>query len=203
MQKKKIWIRFKGYHPSLTTHPFHYRLRWRLGRFFSVKKDVHLSRLSDLWQGFDYDFWPKKLQQIFREWNCRYCAKRLGKQEGCLSESWLFVWWVFLVSWEKKLKIATFTEAPFMVKSEFWNNKYFFSNICAMLPWLNIWNSHKHSTWPFSCLIPMENCAFCPPKCIWNIWTLIKWGAHSKNLFELFGGRKNERQNQRFSNGHL
>ena len=131
MQKKKIWIRFKGYHPSLTTHPFHYRLRWRLGRFFSVKKDVHLSRLSDLWQGFDYDFWPKKLQQIFREWNCRYCAKRLGKQEGCLSESWLFVWWVFLVSWEKKLKIATFTEAPFMVKLDFWNNKYFFLQIFA------------------------------------------------------------------------
>ena len=26
---------------------------------------------------------------------------------------------------QEELKIATFTEAPFMLKSDFWNNKYF------------------------------------------------------------------------------
>ena len=26
-------------------------------------------------------------------------------------------------------------------------------------------------------------------KYIWNIWTMIKWGAHLKNLYEIFGGR--------------
>ena len=56
------------------------------------------------------------------------------KQEGGLSQSYFFVWWGFLASWEKKLKIATFTEAPFMVKLDFWNYKYSSSNICAIIP---------------------------------------------------------------------
>ena len=77
----------------------------------------------------------KVMTQIFDSKNCskylenkifRYYAKCLKKQEGGLSESWFILWWGLLASWEKKLKIATFTEAPFMVKSEFWNNKYFF-----------------------------------------------------------------------------
>ena len=79
-------------------------------------------------------FYPKICSKYLQNKICRYYAKRLEKQEGGLSESWFFVWWGFLASWEKKLKIATFTEAPFMVKSDFWNYKYSSSNICAIIP---------------------------------------------------------------------
>ena len=68
----------------------------------------------------------KVMTQIFDSKNCsKYLKKNkqnlkcLKKQEGGLSESWFFVWWGLLASWEKKLKIATFTEAPFMVKLDF------------------------------------------------------------------------------------
>ena len=44
---------------------------------------------------------------------------------------------------------------------------------------------------------------FVTGKYIWNIWTLVKWGAQLKNLSEIFGGRKNERQSQGISNTHF
>ena len=132
MQKKKIWIRFKGYHPSLTTHPFHYRLRWRLGRFFSVKKDVHLSRLSDLWQGFDYDFWPKKLQQIFRKQNLQILSKAFGKARRGLQ--WKSLFWAFLLNslWSPSTQKISFHWAPLLAFPNVWLNifKFCFLNNC-------------------------------------------------------------------------
>ena len=86
----------------------------------------------------------KVMTQIFDSKNCSkylenkifsHYGKCLKKQEGGLSESWFFVWWGLLASWEKKLKIATLTEAPFMVKSDFYNNKYFFQDICILIRW--------------------------------------------------------------------
>ena len=40
---------------------------------------------------------------------------------------------------------------------------------------------------------------FVPHKCIWNIWTRIKWEAKLTNLSEIFGRGKNERQSWKFS----
>ena len=42
------------------------------------------------------------------------------------------IFWV--VEFRKKLKIANFTEAPIMVKSDIGKNTYFFFNICALIP---------------------------------------------------------------------
>ena len=41
------------------------------------------------------------------------------KGEGGLSRGWFFAWWKYRPWEEKKLKIATLTEAPFMVKFDF------------------------------------------------------------------------------------
>ena len=86
-----------------------------------------------------------------------------------------------------------------LLRKYFEKTNIFSSNICAIISGENIWNSHKHSTWPFSCLVPMKNCAFRPQKLyleyldadkmrysaeksIWNIWRQIKWEANSRNL---------------------
>jgi len=119
---------------------------------------------------------------------CRYYAKRLEKQEGGLSQSWFFLWRGFIASWEKKLKIATLTEAPFMVKLDFWKNKYFFFKYLRN----NFWGKYLKlsQTFNLTLFLPSSNEELCilSPK-IWNIWTLIKWGTQLKNLSEIFGGR--------------
>ena len=112
----------------------HYGVFWskkcsKVRSYFSVKK-LHLSKWSDLWASDDPDFWPKKLQRIFKKENLQILGKTFGK-----ARSGFFVWWGFLASGDKKLKRATLTEAPFMLKSNFWNYKYFYSNICATIPW--------------------------------------------------------------------
>ena len=45
----------------------------------------------------------------------------------------------------------------------------------------------------------MTTVHFVPHKCIWNIWTRIKWEAKLTNLSEIFGRGKNERQSWKFS----
>ena len=68
---------------------------------------------------------PKHCNKYLESKLCRYYAKRLEKQEQSLSQSWFFCVVGFLIArWEKKLKTMTLTEAPFMVKSDFWNHKY-------------------------------------------------------------------------------
>ena len=157
---------------------------------FLSEKKIFLSKSSDLWEGYDPDSWPKNLQQKFIKQNLQILCKTFGKARRGAHSKLIFLWRGFIASWEKELKIATLTEAPFMVKLDFWKKTNIFSsNICAIISGENIWNSHKHSTWPFSCLVPMKNCAFRPPKkCNWNIWMLIKWGAQLKNISEIFGG---------------
>ena len=79
-----------------------------------------------LWQGYDPDMLPKKLQQIFRKQNLKILSQTLGKaRRGAQSKLIFFVEGLHS-ELRKKLKIATLTEAPFMVKLDFWKNKYFF-----------------------------------------------------------------------------
>ena len=71
---------------------------------------------------------------------------------------------------------------------------FFSSNICAIISGENIWNSHKHSTWPFSCLVPMKNCAFRPQKLyleyldaevlFWNIYLKYLEADKMRGKFE-------------------
>ena len=96
--------------------------------FLSDKK-VFLLKLLDLWQNYDPDFWLKKLQQVFRKQNVQILHQTFGKQGASVKADLLCS--LFLSELRKKLKMATLTEAPFMVKSNFWNNKYFFLQIFA------------------------------------------------------------------------
>ena len=50
---------------------------------------------------------------------------RKSKKGGSVKAEF-FVWRGFIAIWEEKLKMVTFTEAPFMVKSDFEDSKYFF-----------------------------------------------------------------------------
>ena len=93
---------------------------------FLSEKKIFLSKSSDLWEGYDPDFWPKNLQQTFIKQNLQILRKTFGKARRGPQWNLIFVWWGFLASWEKKLKIATFTEAPFMVKLDFWKTNIFF-----------------------------------------------------------------------------
>ena len=59
---------------------------------------------------------------------------------------------------EKKLKIATFAEAPFMVKLDFLNNKYFFHISVYKLLESKIRIIYKASTRPFFLLELFDKC---------------------------------------------
>ena len=74
-------------------------------------------------------FAPKNFSKYLENKMCRYYAKRLEKQGASVKADLLCS--LFLSELRKKLKMATLTEAPFMVKSNFWNNKYFFLQIFA------------------------------------------------------------------------
>ena len=70
----------------------------------------------------------KKIRKILQDKIFQESKKTPKKVEGGLSERWNFAWWKKGPCREKNLKIATFTEAPFMVKMQ--SEKYFsiFSN---------------------------------------------------------------------------
>ena len=89
-----------------------------------------------LWQGYDPDILPKKLQQIFRKQNLEILSQTLGKARRGAQWKLIFFWRGIIASWEEKLKIATFTEAPFMVNLDFWSNKFFFLEYLRNNSWV-------------------------------------------------------------------
>ena len=94
------------------------------------------------------------------------------------------------------------TEAPFMVKFEI--TIFFFFKHSRNNPWGKYLKLSQ--TFNSTLFLPSSNeelCILSPKKCIWNIWMLIKWGAHLKNISEIFGGGKNERQSRGISNRHF
>ena len=70
----------------------------------------------------------KKIRKILEDKICQESRKTPKKVEGGLSQGWNFAWWEKGPCRVKNLKIATLTEAPFMVKMQ--SEKYFsiFSN---------------------------------------------------------------------------
>ena len=71
---------------------------------------------------------------------------------------------------EKKLKIATLTEAPFMVKLDFWKNKYFFFKYLRN----NFWGKYLKlsQTFNLTLFLPSSNEELCisSPKIVSGIF---------------------------------
>ena len=84
--------------------------------------------------GYDPDFWPQKLQLISKKQDLQKLHQTFGKarkaRKGPQSKLILCVVG-FLSELGKIAQIATLIEAPFMVKLDFWNNKYCFAKISA------------------------------------------------------------------------
>ena len=111
--------------------PLHYRVRCPLGRFFSQKmfkrRVLFLSEKKDIFVKIKWSLrrlWPRFLTQKFAAniYKTKYAdiMQNVWKsKKGGSVKADFFVWRGFITSWEEKLKIATFTEAPFMVKSDF------------------------------------------------------------------------------------
>ena len=127
----------KVHHPrkkhSLLYHiwlPLHYRLRCSLGFWNEQKVDksrcLFLSQKTPLnWRKWFFD--QNMTQILYQKSFITFSENKYGqnddqcsgKVEGGLSGGWFLVWWKYRPFREKKLKIASFTKAPFMVKLDF------------------------------------------------------------------------------------
>ena len=137
---------------------------------FLSEKKIFLSKSSDLWEGYDPDSWPKNLQQTFIKQNLQILCKTFGKARRGAQSKLIFLWRGFIASWEKKLKIATLTEAPFMVKLDFWKNKYFFFKYLRN----NFWGKYLKlsQTFNLTLFLPSSNEELCisSPKIVSGIF---------------------------------
>ena len=110
--------------------PMHYWLKWSIG-FLNVKKKSKSKRFF-LTQGTpktdNFAFFVKSMTQILSKiifslcWqseNGQNSDKCRDKFEGGLRRGWFLAWWKYRPCWEKKLKISSSSEAPFMVKLDF------------------------------------------------------------------------------------
>ena len=120
----------------------HYRLGWPLGRFFSQKmfkskvlflsnKKIFLSKSSDLWEGYDPDFWPKNLQQTFIKQNLQILRKTFGKARRGPQWNLIFCVVGFLSELRKKAQNSDFHWGPLHGEIGLLKNKYFFLQIFA------------------------------------------------------------------------
>ena len=109
----------------------HYRAKGPIGflKFKKVVISIHLFLIEKKTQKFSMHLsgllWPKFCTN-FCSWfflESKYCQNHgqcSEKVEGRLRRGWFFSWWKFGPTGEKReLKIATLTEAPFLVKLEF------------------------------------------------------------------------------------
>ena len=137
--------------------------------FPSEKKGIFV-QIRLLCQDYDPDFLLKKLQQIFRKQNLKILSQTLGKARRGAQSKLIFLWRGFIASWEKKLKIATLTEAPFMVKLDFWKNKYFFFKYLRN----NFWGKYLKlsQTFNLTLFLPSSNEELCilSPKIVSGIF---------------------------------
>jgi len=121
-------------------------------------------RIWNIWKckGLDFaQFWSNIHQsssnwssttQIFNEkYRHLIFVKNLGdlgkKREGGVCQGWNFWWWHMRSLWEKNLKIAFLTVAPFIVKFRFEKYRYLLTHLLC-LQIFEVLLSDKHSTGP-------------------------------------------------------
>ena len=155
--------------------------------------------------------------QIFNEkYRHLIFVKNLGdlgkKREGGVCQGWNFWWWHMRSLWEKNLKIAFLTVAPFIVKFRFEKYRYLLTHLLC-LQIFEVLLSDKHSTGPrngrlvllpVACLVwwysfrpqiydESETDQILNAKYyVWKNYTLGKWGLreafNQNSLMQLFNG---------------
>ena len=127
-QQSKASFRCKS--SGLVMKSMHYRLRCPIELLNLQKKSK--SKLLFLTEGIpkskNFALFVKIMTQIlYQKYFITFSENTYGQNHGqCsekvergLSKGWIFVWWKYRPHQGKKLKIASFTEAPFLVKLDF------------------------------------------------------------------------------------